>query len=105
MTYYFYQRLQSIIIIALLLFSLGCSEIWEEHYNESETDLPGYALFEYVESNAELDLFKQMLELTGYDSILNASQTYTVWAPNNPALNAIDITDLELVDEIVKNHI
>jgi hypothetical protein len=46
-----------------------------------------------------------MLKTAGYDTILNKSQTYTVWAPVNKALTTIDLKDTATVIEIVKNHI
>jgi hypothetical protein len=105
MKYNFLHIFWSILFVALLLITQGCTETWEEHYHTDNSELPDISLFEYIDSNPNLGTFKQMLESTGYDSILDASQTYTVWAPNNAALDGIDLTDEEAVTNLVKNHI
>lgn len=78
---------------------------WEEHYNENTFELPEYALFDYIKSKSNLSIFAGMLQSTGYDTIINASQTFTVWAPTNDALAGVDAGNANLTLQIVKNHI
>ena len=103
-----YKPLDKIIPLLLLISTLlttTCEEEWKEHYDESSFDLPDFTLNDYIQKTPELSTFSKMLAISGYDSIINASQSYTVWAPNNEALNEVDTTDIELVKEIVQNHI
>ena len=49
-----------------------------------------------------------MLKKAGYDEVLNASQTYTVWAPANGTFDLGSVSALStdrLVNEFVQNHI
>lgn len=92
-------------MIALLLVAGSCRKVWEDHYDEALANLPGYNLFEYIQSDPDLAIFTGMLEATGYDSFLSASQSYTVWAPTDQALSGISLNGEEQVLEIVRNHI
>lgn len=67
--------------------------------------MPEVSLFEYIQEDPDLSIFSNMLKITGYDTIMDASQSYTVWAPVNDALTGIDTNDTELVLEIIRNHI
>jgi uncharacterized surface protein with fasciclin (FAS1) repeats len=72
-------------------------------------------LFTQVKSRPELSTFAQCLELVGYDTIINTSGSYTVFAPDNDAFtlflqdhpeyaSVTDIPSAEL-SSIVKYHI
>ena len=98
------QRILFTILIAWISLIPSCRD-WEEHYHEALKNLPDYNLFEYIETSSNLGIFSEMLKATGYDTIISASQTYTVWAPDNQALEGIDRNDTELITEIIKNHI
>lgn len=92
------------ILLSMLILS-SCDESWEEHYNKPEGDQPEYNLYGFIQSHPGLGKFSQMLEMTGYDTIISASQTYTIWAPTDAALSGISLDDQDLVLEIVINHI
>lgn len=91
--------------IIVLLLAASCSKEWDDHYDADSFDLPDKTLNELIKEQPDLSTFSKMLEASGYDSILNASQSYTVWAPKNNALTGLDITDTELVKKTVQNHI
>lgn len=91
--------------IIVLLLAASCSKEWDDHYDAESFDLPDKTLNELIKEQPDLSTFSKMLEVSGYDSIINASQSYTVWAPKNNALAGLDITDTELVKKTVKNHI
>lgn len=97
-----YIPLSALIVV---LLASACTKEWNEHYDAGSFDLPDKTVTEYIKGQPDLSTFSNMLEITGYDSILNSSQSYTVWAPNNEALIGLDITDTELVKKIVQNHI
>lgn len=92
------------VLIALLL-TAACTEEWDDHYDEKSFDLPDKTVTGYIKDQPELSTFFNMLEITGYNDILDASQSYTVWAPKNDALGGLDISNTELVKKTVRNHI
>jgi hypothetical protein len=101
------MKCKSIIITALIAIVTlaSCKDVWDDHYTNSISIKSDLSLYKYIKSQPDLSVFAQMLEVTGYDSILNKAQTYTVWAPVNSGLAAIDLKDTTLITEIVKNHI
>lgn len=93
-------------IVLLFLVSLySCTDNWETHYSPVSGEKSDLNLYEYIKAQDSLSIFTKMLEMTGYDSILSKSQTYTVWAPVNSALQNINPNDTSLIIEIVKNHV
>ena len=93
-----------LVLISVLLLS-ACTKKWDEHYNVESFNLPDKTLREVIREYPDLSIFSGMISIAGYNSILDASQTYTVWAPVNDALGEIDTNDVELVREIIENHI
>jgi uncharacterized surface protein with fasciclin (FAS1) repeats len=99
-----FRMISPFILITWVILTPSCKDEWNEHYKVAAT-VSNERIANYVQSQPDLSKFYQMLKITGYDVILNASQTYTVWAPNNDALQNIDLNDTALVLNIVKNHI
>jgi len=97
----------TILSVLIMMISLSScnNNAWIEHYSPENTGKSDLNLYEYINAQSDLTIFAQMLEITGYDSILSKPQAYTVWAPVNSALSAIDLTDTTTVTEIIKNHI
>jgi len=94
------------IIVLLFVGSMtSCSDVWDSHYSTVFTEKSNLTLYKYISSDSTLSTFSEMLKISGYDSILNRNQTYTVWAPINSALTGVNLSDTSLVKEIVKNHI
>jgi len=90
----------------LSVFISSCSnEEWDRHYNNEDITLSDKSLSEYIKSQPEMEKFYQMMEISGYDSILDGSQTYTVWVPTNEALQGVNLNDVNSVKELVMNHI
>ena len=90
----------------------GCSE-WDDHYDDSsfQTVNSSATLWENL-SVIEGDQFSKFANLAkkvGYDTILTATQTYTVWAPTNDAITNYDelmqMSEDRLREEFVENHI
>ena len=89
----------------IFLFT-SCNDTWDTHYaSDSMLKKSDLNLYQYMQTEAELSTFCEMLRITGYDSILSKPNTYTVWAPVNDALSSISLTDTTTVTEIVLNHI
>jgi uncharacterized surface protein with fasciclin (FAS1) repeats len=75
---------------------------------------PGLNIAGYFEANAQFSLFDQILEKTGYAGFLGAYGAYTVFAPNNDAVNlylksmgktTVDQVNIDTLKDMVKFHI
>ncbi|MFT3740738.1 MAG: fasciclin domain-containing protein [Breznakibacter sp.] len=99
-------RVFSLLALAWYMLVLpSCADDWDNHYDRAGFDLPEVTLNQYIQSQSNLSIFAQMLKITGYDTIVGASQSFTVWAPTNDALAGVDLNDRDQVLEIVKNHV
>lgn len=78
---------------------------WNEHYSSKVDDILDMTLTDAIRQNDDLSTFLTMLEKTGYDTVLAATQSYTIWAPINEALADVDLSDVDEMSSIVKNHI
>jgi len=94
-----------IITLILALSAVSCSDVWDEHYNSEPLNKSSLNLYQYISQDTSLTKFAEMLRVTGYDSILSQSQSFTVWAPTNASLTTVDINDSVQVSNIVANHI
>lgn len=99
-----YQHIATIVTVLTFMFSCT-NELWDEHYSSNTTQKSDKSIYEYIQSRSDLSIFDSMLKITGYDSVLNQPNTYTVWAPTNRYLGNIDLTDSLLVRRLVTNHI
>ncbi|MFB6319372.1 fasciclin domain-containing protein [Saccharicrinis sp. FJH54] len=88
-----------------LLFSCNESDTWINHYEQTAQERTDLRLADFINSQEDLSKFYQMLQISGYDTLLNASQSFTVWAPLNSVLEGIDMGNKDKVTEIVRNHI
>lgn len=91
------------LAICVCLLS-ACSDDWNNHYGKDES-LPTASLMQQIAAEEDLSLFMRMLELTGLDSVLSSSQTYTVWAPVDAALEGLDMSDVDAIARVLKNHV
>lgn len=95
-------------VLVALLFSvlfISCKDEWDSHYSANAANKSDSTLYNYIQSRSELTRFAQMLQITGYDTLLNENQTFTVWVPKNASLVDVDLTDTLAVRKIVENHI
>jgi uncharacterized surface protein with fasciclin (FAS1) repeats len=86
---------------------MGCQDPWEEH-DKINADVTGDNLMELIRSKSELSAFADYLKETGMDSVITTNRTYTVWAPSNEALSALDnsiVNDPVKLKQFVANHI
>lgn len=97
------------IIIALCFFTtlISCKDDWDDHYEQVDTRLESDILTVLAQDN-DYSSFLGYLKETGIDSILTASQSYTVWAPNNEAFASVPAEILEneeLLKSLIENHV
>lgn len=98
-----------LLLLTTLAFAVSScvSDVWEQHYGNTEANLSSKSLTDFIDGRSDLTDFSRMLKITGYDSILNADQTFTVWAPSNSALSQLSFqwNDTSTLSEIVRNHV
>lgn len=104
----FHKKSLLILSTTLALILSSCvNDVWQQHFENTNVQMSSKTLSDFIGSRADLSTFEQMLQITGYDSILSSDQTYTVWAPSNNAFSqeAINWLDTTALTEIVCNHI
>jgi uncharacterized surface protein with fasciclin (FAS1) repeats len=108
-----YLAFATICLILISLFS--CTKIEDQPKFQQPEWLAG-KLYTQMLEEPELSLFARSLELTGYDSIVDVSGSYTIFAPTNDAFNTYfqehseygnDVLNIpsEVLTKIVKSHI
>lgn len=76
------------LTLSLTCVGLGltsCTDEWDSHYKVSNSGEA--SLWEIISKSEETSNFATLLKVTGYDVALASSQSFTVFAPNNQALN------------------
>ena len=109
------MKVTYIILLLLLLSFLGCEDITEQAKYQRPSWLAG-KLYTQIAAEEDLSLFAQCLELTGYDTILDISGSFSVFAPHNEAFGLffqdhpeyggqVENIPLAKLDQIVRIHI
>jgi len=110
------RRFHFFLLTAFLIgISWGCHEdITDLEKYKSPAWLKG-KLFTQLKAQEDLNIFISCLEKTGYDTILNTSGSYTVFAPtdeafqkffqDNPQYNSIDDIPAKELDAIIRYQI
>jgi len=96
----------TIIILFFTLVITGCNK-WKDHTEVVQQDLT-QNLLQAISANPDLSKFREYVGLAGLDSTLQASKTFTVWAPINAALQTIDpavVADKVRLKAFILNHI
>jgi uncharacterized surface protein with fasciclin (FAS1) repeats len=94
-----------LLMMALILW--GCKDPWEDHL-KPDGAIPESNLFELLQSTPELSYFTGYLIDAGWQEELESSKSFTVWAPDNDAMSAMDAWDLDdsaSLAMFVNNHI
>ncbi|MBC8053907.1 MAG: fasciclin domain-containing protein [Sphingobacteriaceae bacterium] len=91
-----------VILFAICVLVVGaCKDTWDEHTeilaNESKI-----TLLERIAAEPSLSKFYGYIVQTGLDSSLSSSKTYTVWAPDNSAIDALIAQDASYLADPVK---
>ena len=95
---------------AVATLALAACADWDDHY-EADSSLLGSqesSLWKNIQKNENLSQFASLLKKGGYDAVLDASQTYTVWAPVNGSFDfetVSELSDERLQKEFIENHI
>lgn len=104
-----YRNAMAVVALALGALTTACSD-WDDHY-VADAAMQGNAnatLWENIQADPQLSQFATLLKKAGFDQNLNASQTYTVWAPLNGTFDydrLMQVSNDTLLTEFVENHI
>ena len=104
------QACRTAIAALLGLSALTACSDWDDHYdaNTAITGSQQASLWQNIKNNGELSQFAELLKKAGYDQRLDASQTYTVWAPLNNTFGYDQLNTASndrLVKQFLQNHI
>lgn len=97
------------MVAGCMLAATSCSDFSD--YNAIDASAEPSAdktLWENIKANANLSDFAEVLEKVGYDKVLNASHTYTVWAPVNGSFDKdslFSLSESKIIKEFVKNMV
>lgn len=79
-------ELKFFMLIVIFAFLFSCEKI-EERDDYRRPDWLVGKLYDQIVAQEDLSSFAKALELTGYDTIINVSGSYTVFAPTNEAFD------------------
>ena len=97
------------MMAAGMLAATSCSDFSD--YNEAKLDSTpsgNLTLWENISQNPQLSEFASMVKKTGFDSELNNTRYFTVWAPMNGTFNQSELatlTDSALLVQFIKSHV
>ena len=97
-------------MVAGMFAAVSCSE--KSDYNDVPVDSSvasaNQTLWQTIEQNQRLSGFKTLLQQAGFDTELQKSRAYTVWAPEDGTYNLADYQSLSkenLLKEVIKSHV
>ncbi len=86
---------------------VSCKSQWDSHDLITDPSL-NVNLLQQINGNTNVSLFSQYVAKSKYASLLASSKSFTVWAPNNAAMQKVDpgvLTDTARLNQFVGNHI
>jgi len=108
------RKYSLLVAITVSILFIACSnEEWDKHFNNTDVVLSDETLTDYIKSEPSFSIFYRMMQISGYDIILNEPQSFTVWVPVDSVMSSfayLKQTDPKLIDtlyitETVANHI
>ena len=103
------NKMKMMMLAGGLLAAASCSDFDDFNTVPVAADpAADQTLWENISKNPELSDFKAVLERVGYDKVLDAAHTYTVWAPVNGSFDAdslANVSDAKVVREFLNNLI
>lgn len=101
-----FRKYTGILALTALVSFSSCSE-WDGHFEKGVDGnvLSSLSLYEALCQDRETQDFAKLVAQAGYDKVLSESQTYTVFAPTNAALQNFDSSNKEELKRLVTNHI
>ncbi|MGC9344554.1 MAG: fasciclin domain-containing protein, partial [Bacteroidales bacterium] len=109
-------RIKLLTVLAFVcLFIFSCKDDLDPTSKYNRPEWLAGKVYTQVKETPELSIFARCLELTGYDTIIDVSGSYTVFAPNDEAFtrylqsksdyNSVEDIPAEELSSLVKYHI
>ncbi|MFY9153398.1 MAG: fasciclin domain-containing protein [Prolixibacteraceae bacterium] len=92
-----------ILYLALILFVTSCTKEWDDHYNKVP-DTINTNVWDAIKGEPSLSKFAALMEKFKYDTLFQSNDTYTIFAPDNNAIDEIQKTE-EISASILNYHI
>jgi len=103
------NKMKMMVLAGGILAAASCSDFDDFNTVPVAADpAADQTLWENISKNPELSDFKAVLERVGYDKVLDAAHTYTVWAPVNGSFNTdslANVSEAKVVHEFLNNLI
>jgi uncharacterized surface protein with fasciclin (FAS1) repeats len=103
----YHKRKYLIVLLLITAVFSACKKQWDERSEVADQQLD-INVMQQIQANANLSTFAGYLTTLGYDKVLATTKTYTIWAPDNQALQNIDpaiVADTARLRFFVNNHI
>ena len=92
---YIYNVRMAVVACSALL-AMSCTDYLDYNTVPEATDpAADKTLWENIAENENLTDFAAILKSMGYDEVLNAAHTYTVWAPMNGSFNVEELNQMD----------
>lgn len=89
------MRLNTGILLVVFIFAIsGCTKTWDDHYNKRPETI-NTNVWEAIKGRSDLSRFVELMVKYKYDTLFLSNDTYTIFAPDNSAIDKISQT-LEL---------
>lgn len=109
------MNIKLLVGIFCLVMINGCNDIYDQEKYQPPDWLAG-KIYTQLSEIENLSTFKRCVELTGYDTIIDRTGSYTIFAPNNEAFSnwlashpeyggSIENIPRETLTRLVKTHI
>lgn len=90
------NKVRIAVVACSALVAASCTDYLDYNTVPEATDpAADKTLWENISENEKLTDFAAVLKRLGYDEVLNASHTYTVWAPQNGSFSAEELSQMD----------
>ncbi|MDD3079589.1 MAG: fasciclin domain-containing protein [Paludibacter sp.] len=97
---YIYKSIFTLLFPAVILLLNGCNDAaWESHVGNDEFVKKN--LYQAIGEKPELSIYYNVLKKTGYNEILETSNSYTVFAPANSAWSGVDTSSVDNLTKLI----
>lgn len=95
-----------IIIAAIVVAGFGCTEKWDEHYN-NQPETINTNVWDAIKGKSELSSFVTLMEKYKFDTLFLSDDTYTLFVPDNNAMAKMvmsQVSDTTILNYHISRH-